>query len=55
MLHALIAAKEELLARWNKKNEYEELARNMQKLKQDMELLGMRPKKEKLYGRPYRD
>jgi hypothetical protein len=54
MLHALIVAKEELLSRWKKEKEYENFARNMRKLRQDLESMGMKPSKEKLFGRPYR-
>ncbi|AUS09816.1 hypothetical protein C1X05_13965 [Laceyella sacchari] len=56
MFHALLAARDELLSKRhnNQENEYEMFAKSVQKLKKDMEVLGIKPSKEKLYGRPFR-
>jgi hypothetical protein len=54
MFEALLAAKEDALVKWKKETEYENFMKSMQKLKKDMETMGIKPSKEKLYGRPYR-
>lgn len=56
MFHALLAARDELLAKRhsNQKNEFEMFAESAKKLKKDMEALGIKPSKEKLYGKPFR-
>ncbi|MBA4551949.1 hypothetical protein H1043_09345 [Thermoactinomyces vulgaris] len=52
MFDTLLTAKEKLL-RENNRNDFECFAKSVQKLKKDMEALGIKPTKEKLYGRPY--
>ncbi|WP_231855194.1 hypothetical protein [Thermoactinomyces sp. AS95] len=52
MFDTLLTAKEKLL-RENNRNDFECFAKSVQKLKRDMEALGIKPTKEKLYGRPY--
>ncbi|MFC7441892.1 hypothetical protein [Laceyella putida] len=56
MFHALLAARDELLAKRhkNQENEFEMFAKSVQKLKKDIEALGIKPSKEKLYGKPFR-
>ncbi|MBA4542798.1 MULTISPECIES: hypothetical protein [Thermoactinomyces] len=54
MFDALLAAKEDALVKWKKESEYENFTKSVQKLKRDMETMGIKPSKEKLYGRPYR-
>jgi hypothetical protein len=54
MFDALLIAKDEALIKWKKETEYENYMKSIQKLKKDLETMGIKPAKEKLYGRPYR-
>ena len=53
MFDTLLSAKEKML-RENEQNEFECFAKSVLKLKRDIEALGIKPPKEKLYGRPYK-
>jgi len=59
MFENLLAAKEELILRLKKdgdiENDFEKFSKSLQCLKRDMEIMGFKPSREKLFGRPYRD
>jgi hypothetical protein len=54
MFDALLRARDEYLTQQKKVDEYENFARSVQKLKKDLEAMGIKPSREKLYGRPYK-
>lgn len=59
MFENLLNAKEEMIQRMKKETllhlDFEKFRKSMQCLKRDLEIMGYRLSRDKLYGRPYRD
>ncbi len=55
MLDTLLTAKKELTSGDKTQNEIEMFAKSLLKLKKDIEAMGIKPSKEKLYGRPFKE
>lgn len=53
-LRQLLVARQRYLDKQNQMRELDLFSKSIIKLKRDMETLGIKPNKEKLYGRPFR-
>lgn len=55
----LLNAKEEMIHRLKREvdaeNDFEKFRKSMQCLKRDLEIMGYKPSRDKLFGRPFRD